>query len=609
MRSQTQSRFQDHDDDSDIDDIGDVQPAIRQSSTRRPLKLKPSLASSDDDSHDENVSAAKSGNLLNAHKNSLDLPPGNAPSKQPARAMNMRRVVSKPSSNEDGSGKGFVPRDISSKLKRSGNSASTTAVGQPSKEKVPSSENSKYDDEDESSSMAWITAPKKFLSEPTVTAADSNRSGVTRIPTTTASRRPPPQPSSPRSARYEPSKANSKKGAWENHVEGMDSDEEGSAHTEESGDTQGAESDGPEEFGIPAQSSSSYQHSKSETYNESDMDPTLIQDGEFYSDFRAKSLALNAPVSKPNKSGRYIDNTAEDSPKTPSGSFFGSSARPPNVKSSWTSVHAPAQGPSYADFGPSSRYSFVMVAHAKGVRTEHVQCTVVRDRRASINGKLHPTYELILEETNKAIILAQKMNMNRTSNYHLFDLTRAQLSTKFSKKSGNYLGKLRAKNINRTEYVLLNQNSEREEIAGVRFDRVSLMNQIKEGNQPRKMKVMIPPNNEYGVPVPNKTMETDAGSLAEKLAEYETTAVGHGSKDLFVFESKDPVLENGNFRLNFHGRVSKPSVKNFQMVSREDTDNVICQFGKVDEDVFHLDFKAPLNAYQAFAFALCQFNL
>ena len=101
--------------------------------------------------------------------------------------------------------------------------------------------------------------------------------------------------------------------------------------------------------------------------------------------------------------------------------------------------------------------------------------------------------------------------MNRTSNYHLFDMTRGQLSTKLSKKSGNYLGKLRAKNMNRTDYVLLNQNSEKEEIAGVRFDRLTLINQLKEGNQPRKMKVMVPPVDENGVPIPNRTkMEIEA---------------------------------------------------------------------------------------------------
>jgi len=69
------------------------------------------------------------------------------------------------------------------------------------------------------------------------------------------------------------------------------------------------------------------------------------------------------------------------------------------------------------------------------------------------------------------------------------------------------------------------------------------------------------------------------------------------------------VFEKGNYRLNFKGRVSVPSVKNFQLVSPDDIDTVICQFGKIGEDRFHLDFRAPLNAIQAFSLALAQFAL
>ena len=67
-------------------------------------------------------------------------------------------------------------------------------------------------------------------------------------------------------------------------------------------------------------------------------------------------------------------------------------------------------------------------------------------------------------------------------------------------------------------------------------------------------------------------------------------------------------MQNGNYRLNFHGRVTVPSVKNFQLVDPRDVNDVICQFGKVDDDRFHLDFKGPLNAYQAFCIALAQFS-
>jgi Tub family len=64
----------------------------------------------------------------------------------------------------------------------------------------------------------------------------------------------------------------------------------------------------------------------------------------------------------------------------------------------------------------------------------------------------------------------------------------------------------------------------------------------------------------------------------------------------------------GNYRLNFRGRVTVPSVKNFQLVAPDDIDYIVGQFGKVGEDRFNLDFRAPLNAFQAFSIALSQFN-
>ncbi|KAL2896633.1 Tubby-like F-box protein 6 [Bienertia sinuspersici] len=67
--------------------------------------------------------------------------------------------------------------------------------------------------------------------------------------------------------------------------------------------------------------------------------------------------------------------------------------------------------------------------------------------------------------------------------------------------------------------------------------------------------------------------------------------------------------------LNFHGRVTVASVKNFQLVvSPEDgcvgaqNDKVILQFGKVGKDVFTMDYCYPISAFQAFAICLSSFD-
>lgn len=251
-----------------------------------------------------------------------------------------------------------------------------------------------------------------------------------------------------------------------------------------------------------------------------------------------------------------------------------------------------------------SAFPYVLVAHERGARTEHVQCTIYRDR-SSVHTKLYPEYQLVQDDTKKPLLLARKMSMNRTSNYHVFDLTRGAVSSKLTKKSGNYLGKLRALNTARTEYVIVSSSTGREEVGGIAFERLTVFDQLKAGSQPRKMTVMVPAlDADSHMPVPVKPDKGD-----EPVASLLKTPLLGNSRGMFVLESKQPTFENGNYRLNFRGRVNLPSVKNFQLVSEAEPADIICQFGKVNDDKFHLDFKAPLNAFQAFGLALTQFNL
>ncbi|KAG8364096.1 hypothetical protein BUALT_Bualt19G0091200 [Buddleja alternifolia] len=75
--------------------------------------------------------------------------------------------------------------------------------------------------------------------------------------------------------------------------------------------------------------------------------------------------------------------------------------------------------------------------------------------------------------------------------------------------------------------------------------------------------------------------------------------------------------------LNFRGRVTVASVKNFQLVAAtqpgptasaqpaqapSDPDKVILQFGKVGKDMFTMDYRYPLSAFQAFAICLSSFD-
>jgi hypothetical protein len=64
-------------------------------------------------------------------------------------------------------------------------------------------------------------------------------------------------------------------------------------------------------------------------------------------------------------------------------------------------------------------------------------------------------------------------------------------------------------------------------------------------------------------------------------------------------------IELGSFVLNFGGRVSVASVKNFQLCDRNDQDYIMLQFGRIQgRHSFTMDFQHPLTATQAFAIAI-----
>ncbi|VFQ76332.1 unnamed protein product [Cuscuta campestris] len=67
--------------------------------------------------------------------------------------------------------------------------------------------------------------------------------------------------------------------------------------------------------------------------------------------------------------------------------------------------------------------------------------------------------------------------------------------------------------------------------------------------------------------------------------------------------------------LNFRGRVTVASVKNFQLIAAAASgsgdhggEKIILQFGKVGKDVFTMDYRYPLSAFQAFAICLSSFD-
>ena len=99
---------------------------------------------------------------------------------------------------------------------------------------------------------------------------------------------------------------------------------------------------------------------------------------------------------------------------------------------------------------------------------------------------------------------------------------------------------------------------------------------------------------------------------------FETNILGESPRSLTVNLWNEETKENVKLKnlppkwnertecytLNFYGRVSKASAKNFQLIMPDDTETVYLLFGKVGPESFHLDYRSPISMYQAFCIAL-----
>ena len=97
------------------------------------------------------------------------------------------------------------------------------------------------------------------------------------------------------------------------------------------------------------------------------------------------------------------------------------------------------------------------------------------------------------------------------------------------------------------------------------------------------------------------------GGILEALKKKPTPDV----EDLIVLKNKQPRWNEQMqaYCLNFDGRVTDASVKNFQLAdSRDETEATLLQFGKVGKDAFTMDYAYPMSALQAFAICLSSFD-
>ena len=260
---------------------------------------------------------------------------------------------------------------------------------------------------------------------------------------------------------------------------------------------------------------------------------------------------------------------------------------------------------------PEATRSFLMKPCPKEEDT--IECCIRRNK--GIKNALFPEYRMYLKSNNSKtetfLMTSKKRAGSKTSNY-LISMSRND----HDKNSDSVLGKLRS-NFLGTEYSIFdsgknpaydesfydekNDGDTRLELGAILY----ATNTTLGAKGPRKMKVCISKEDDDGNPlVWQPTNKEDERMVT--CFKKETSNIDK----LLCLENTPPKWneEVGAYVLNFHGRVTQSSVKNFQLCDHSDEQKQIMQFGRTGKDEFSLDVQWPMSPFQAFAVALSSFD-
>ncbi|XP_056608027.1 tubby protein homolog isoform X1 [Triplophysa dalaica] len=296
----------------------------------------------------------------------------------------------------------------------------------------------------------------------------------------------------------------------------------------------------------------------------------------------------------------------EDDLVSSSSSQLNSNTRPGSATSKKSSKEATSASTPLANepsIDVDDLEEFILRPAPQGVT---VKCRITRDKKGMDRG-MYPTYYLHLEREDgkKVFLLAgRKRKKSKTSNY-LISID----PTDLSRGGESFIGKLRS-NLMGTKFTVydsgmnpvkttssLDAGNLRQELAAICYE-----TNVLGFKGPRKMSVIIP----------GMSMDHERVSIRPRN-DHETLLArwqNKSTESAIELHNKTPVWNDDtqSYVLNFHGRVTQASVKNFQIIHDNDPDYIVMQFGRVAEDIFTMDYNYPMCSLQAFAIALSSFD-
>ncbi|KAK3012346.1 hypothetical protein RJ639_012990 [Escallonia herrerae] len=307
------------------------------------------------------------------------------------------------------------------------------------------------------------------------------------------------------------------------------------------------------------------------------------------------------------------------------------------------------------------RLTFPISLKQPGPRDFPIQCFIKRDRATSV-------YRLYFgltpsEDDSDKLLLAAKKIRRATSTDFVISL----VADDFSRASNTYVGKLRQvfatlqSNFLGTKFttydsqppndaaIQSNSRSSRRFHAKQVSPRVPACNysvatisyelNVLRTRGPRRMHCVM-----HSIPVSSiqdggtaptptsfphcfdeKIPLSQVPKVKEPVTDFSSPTLAHSlvsvpaSKEPLILKNKAPRWHEQLqcWCLNFKGRVTVASVKNFQLVaavdpshnvSNADQEKVILQFGKIGKHIFTMDYRYPLSAFHAFALCLSSFD-
>ncbi|XP_031117069.1 tubby-like F-box protein 5 [Ipomoea triloba] len=300
------------------------------------------------------------------------------------------------------------------------------------------------------------------------------------------------------------------------------------------------------------------------------------------------------------------------------------------------------------------RITFPISLKQPGPREFPIQCFIKRDRSTS-------TYRLYLgltpskDESDKLLLAAKRIRRLTGTDFMI-----SLVADDFSRSSNTYVGKLRS-NFLGTKFTLYDSqspyhsgaqhNNQRRKrfnankvspgsstcVSTIAYKLKILrtkgprrmhcvmhsipLSSIQEGGTaPTPTSLPLSFGSKYTPPPVSKVNEPVTDFNSPSLLGSQVSPPSPPSQVPLTLRNKVPKWHEDLqcWYLNFKGRVTVASVKNFQLIAavdpshniaHTDQEKVILQFGKIGKDVFTMDYCFPLSAFQAFAICLTSFDL